>query len=753
MNNDNLEEKSTGQRTDPAAERLQNIARGGLNTATGGAWNRVRNAPIIGNAAKNAENNLADKIGNSRLGKKINNTDNHQRPDLGVQNKEEENNPNNSKNGDVGKRNLQNSLANKAKNLLNQRKKNKKDKKGENSEDKDKDNATENKETNDSTESSEDKNDSPLDDIKGNIQRIRRIKLVIKIVAISVIIFMAVVIVLSLIMAVTGINLAKSIPAIGVTNYETDEFQSTYEKGTSEYKKEIEYYEKLKSVKKEYDNSHEDELKTSYIHAILLYKYYTTETHDKNDKGEEIPIDFSKMTQEVDTVISLMKSNEEDGHIDYEKKGELYNNLKDSSDFRKYYEELLKDRNIDEVLDEIFDFAEELEETESGKDETVVTKETKVAVTSSSSSTSTKTTTNSKTLTINEYLADSIYATTNSITNSELVKAYTITYSTNIASQNKNLTINANNASMSNETCSTKLGCSFNKEGKLVDGKGEQSDKNTLYYNGGYYYKKPLTDEESKTLNNNINNVFGNVLVNSDGTYPSLDVSKITGLGEGDYKSILNSSYGSSNLKNIGENSYILDASYGDKKVLTTVKFYDQSDYSGYSFCGLKRETIASSGCGITSMAIVVSTYENNTKYNPIWTNDIAKQNGQCGAGRGTDYSHFKYVAKKMGYKSPIFYTKSKANKWVLPKTAYNNVLKHLAKGDLVIINVSKGHFTGGGHYMVLGGVDPETKKVYVYDTNNKSNSRYRNTGNGWWSFNDIIVPETKSFIIIEKKG
>ena len=54
---------------------------------------------------------------------------------------------------------------------------------------------------------------------------------------------------------------------------------------------------------------------------------------------------------------------------------------------------------------------------------------------------------------------------------------------------------------------------------------------------------------------------------------------------------------------------------------------------------------------------------------------------------------------------------------------------------------------------MVLGGIDPSEKKVYVYDPYNRNNKKYRNTGNGWYSFNDIIVPETKAYFIIEKKG
>ena len=84
-------------------------------------------------------------------------------------------------------------------------------------------------------------------------------------------------------------------------------------------------------------------------------------------------------------------------------------------------------------------------------------------------------------------------------------------------------------------------------------------------------------------------------------------------------------------------------------------------------------------------------------------------------------------------------------------KSLLNSVLKHLSEGHLVVVRIGSGHFTSGGHYMVLGGVDPETKKVYVYDPNNRSNQGYRKTGNGWYSFNDIIVKEAYNFYIIWK--
>jgi len=136
VNEENKTELNKEQQ-DPAKEKLRQATNVGLNAATGGKWNKVRNAPILGAAAKKVENAVADKAANSELGKKLtnnpiakrlanrnnpqNNPVNHKKPDnLGAktedQKKEEGTNPNAT--GDVGKRNLRNSLANRAKNLL-----------------------------------------------------------------------------------------------------------------------------------------------------------------------------------------------------------------------------------------------------------------------------------------------------------------------------------------------------------------------------------------------------------------------------------------------------------------------------------------------------------------------------------------------------------------------------------------------------------------------------------------------------------
>ena len=57
---------------------------------------------------------------------------------------------------------------------------------------------------------------------------------------------------------------------------------------------------------------------------------------------------------------------------------------------------------------------------------------------------------------------------------------------------------------------------------------------------------------------------------------------------------------------------------------------------------------------------------------------------------------------------------------------------------------MGSGHFTNGGHYIVLSGVN-DKGQVYVLDPNNKNNKSGKGTGNGWYDFNSIIVKESKT--------
>ena len=697
-------------------------ATGGKSTdALGKLASRTTKMMPGGKRVQNASNKLSESGVSDKLGKAANFKNK-------LSGRKTPNDPNNklgngptktSPNNDIGSKNLQKSKFNRAKNIINNRRRKR---------------SASSDESNGSTDSGSTEDRFKTDDLVSKAMKKIRIKIIISLVA--AILFIAFFILIF--MSILGVNVQLIIPAAGNSSYGTSEFNSVYEKGTKEYDNEIKYYKALQKASSNYSKENGEPLKTNYIHSVLIYVYYQIDEKDETNLNQdeledEIAIDYAKMTEKIDDIVELMKPSNSKKNIDYEKNGEFYNNLKNSVEFKKYYSNILKEKSIDDLLDEIFDLAAELDSI-SYDDDTVITNETQVKVASSNSSVSMK-----------EYLADSIYAN-NQVNDSEKVKALTVAYSTNIVSKNKTLTVNSTTATASNDVCSVKFGCSYDKNGNLVTGAGEKSSKNTINFGGKYYYKKPLTSSEVSTLNNNIKSVYGSVLVNSDGTYPIVDTNVLNGLGDDNYKELLKDAYGNYNIKDVGEDSYITDGSYGDSKVFTNVIFYDQNDYRNTTFCGIKGENIKTSGCGTTAMSIVVSTYENSNKYDPVYMMKKAHSSGYCGTGiSGTSPGFFKKEANSMNYK----YLRTSKRK----KSDLNLILKHLSQGHLVITHMKSGHFTSGGHYMVLGGVDPNTKKVYVYDPNNSSNSKYRKTGNGWYSFNDIIVKESFNYFYIIWKG
>ena len=777
MNNDG----EKGQTNKAAQERLQRATRGGLNAVTGGAWDKVRNAPIIGGAARKAENKLANKLDNKidepKLGQKATNPissqdgnnrhsdykdvdqnnrggsslhqdhpkqadnrpsaqkpggvqQNHQRPNLGVKPSENQSQSPSSGPKSVGKQSLVSSLTNKAKNAFpigKQKNKQTSDSNDEKSEE----NTGETAEDSDSSEKSKDKG-------KVIARRIRLLKVSIAFVAA----FAFYAMIMTVASALSGGAVFRTAPFSSYKEYGTENFHSVTAENDEIHEDEINFYKKMKQVKEEND----EDIDVNYVVAILMQLFNEYSPSYDNFSEEEAErlnasggIDYAKMTDNVDGFVEVIKNAESS---DYSVDGVIYNAIKSSDEFKKYYEEVLTGDNTDEILENIFRLAEEFNEDER-QDETAITEETSVTVTSPST-TSSSIASSTSTLSMKDYLAGSIYADTDKISSGERIKAYTVTYTTNIMAENKKLTIDVNNASASNSICSIKNGCSYDKDGNLVSGGGSQNSKNTNYYNGKYYYKVPLTSTEQETITKAIDSVYGKVLVNSDGTYPTLDITKLGGLGDGDYESGLKKAYGNLSIKNVGENNYITEGIFnGVGKIVTAATFYEQRDYK-QSFCGLSRATIAGSGCGVTSMAIIASTYENNKKYDPIYMNAEAKKMGLCGYD-GTAQAFFCKEASKLGYKCS---RGAKTNGEYLKK-----VLKHLSNGGLVVAHMSAGHFTSGGHYMVLGGVDSKTEKVYVYDPNNRSNSSYRKTGNGWYDFNSIIVKEAWYFYIIEKRG
>lgn len=155
--------------------------------------------------------------------------------------------------------------------------------------------------------------------------------------------------------------------------------------------------------------------------------------------------------------------------------------------------------------------------------------------------------------------------------------------------------------------------------------------------------------------------------------------------------------------------------------------YYSQTNYKDVTFCGRNGRSISSSGCGVTSAAMVASSLTNNTNYDPVYMMNWAHRTGHCGSGiDGTSAGFFETFSNGLGLK----YQK-------VGKENTDIVVNSLKNGNtLVIAHMGPGHFTTGGHYIVLAGLN-DKGEVYVEDPNN-------NRRTGYWDIN-LIANELQS--------
>lgn len=313
-------------------------------------------------------------------------------------------------------------------------------------------------------------------------------------------------------------------------------------------------------------------------------------------------------------------------------------------------------------------------------------------------------------------------------------------------------------------SCDPTYGCSYVKLGKKF---GTSYSGYKRYSSGNH---PPLNETQQNLLNSLLEEVFGEVMVNKGVTENSFSGSKDMGyvsyysnlslcksnrcMGQVEamndakngmtYKEILAKYYDSSkyDLINIKEGLYIQGAEYENATYDGNVVFYDQGDYKNVTFCGRSGASISSSGCGVTASAIVASTLLGNKQYDPVYMMNLAYSYHDCGSGiSGTNDGFFQKFANKfnLGYQR-------------VSKSQGNQVIEALKTGkSMVIAHMGKGHFTNGGHYIVLSAINQEGK-VYVHDPNNRGNKNKRGTGNGWYDLNMIASELKGSFHIITKR-
>lgn len=135
----------------------------------------------------------------------------------------------------------------------------------------------------------------------------------------------------------------------------------------------------------------------------------------------------------------------------------------------------------------------------------------------------------------------------------------------------------------------------------------------------------------------------------------------------------------------------------------TEVVYYNQADVRWKEKSYGKTGTIGNSGCGPTSLSMVVSSLT-NTKIDPVQMSQWSYDNGYCSEGAGSYHTLIPDGARHFGLKVEGC-TVDEPQKLV----------NALSSEKLVIAIMAKGHFTSSGHFIVLRGVTAK-RKLLVAD-------------------------------------
>ena len=159
--------------------------------------------------------------------------------------------------------------------------------------------------------------------------------------------------------------------------------------------------------------------------------------------------------------------------------------------------------------------------------------------------------------------------------------------------------------------------------------------------------------------------------------------------------------------------------------------YYYQTDYPNVAFCGSTdwtegcysnptgKNTICTSGCGVTSLAMIVSTLSDE-KLDPIMANDEATARKACSPGAGSNDSIF----TNMSNNHSGFEVKGVE----VSKSGADEIISALKNGALVAVNVqAQSPFTKGGHWIVIRGIasNGEVKVADPFSKEKTTSSTY----------------------------
>lgn len=166
------------------------------------------------------------------------------------------------------------------------------------------------------------------------------------------------------------------------------------------------------------------------------------------------------------------------------------------------------------------------------------------------------------------------------------------------------------------------------------------------------------------------------------------------------------------------------------------VVYYNQGD-AAWKSLPYSSSTIGKSGCGPTSMAICISTLSGK-KVTPRQTASWAGNHDYYVKGSGSRHSVIPALAKQYGVKC------------VGVGSDRTKIIQALKSKKLVVAIMARGHFTKGGHFIVLTGI--KDGKITVADCGSRERTKQT------WSL-DLILSEARSgasaggpFWVISKK-
>lgn len=133
-----------------------------------------------------------------------------------------------------------------------------------------------------------------------------------------------------------------------------------------------------------------------------------------------------------------------------------------------------------------------------------------------------------------------------------------------------------------------------------------------------------------------------------------------------------------------------------------------------YSIRKNRSQTIASSGCGPTSMAMVLNYYISD-EITPLQTAEYALTNNYRTYNDGTSWAYFKDIANK--YELDFLQTSSSKEALQWMETQDN---------PLIICSMGRGHWTKRGHFILLW--DVEDGIAYINDPASTKETRTKNS-------------------------